>query len=186
MGAVRRKTNQMHPQPERSAPARRGQHRPKSVAPRLFTLLAALWLTQPAPAKAGLLRPVLMLMRPQLENRLARICVEATAGGRPELEASLRDPCQKLAVPTSKCLVEETDNSGRGLGVLSELLAGRFGDDSEDVVKRCLARMFGLPVDSLREVPLREIGRRFLPYSLPSQPAPAPTAPAGAAPSAAP
>jgi hypothetical protein len=122
---------------------------------------------------------VLMLMRPQLESRLARICVQATAGGRPELEASLRDPCQKLAVPTSKCLVEETDNSGRGLGVLSELLAGRFGDDSEDVVKRCLARMFGLPVDSLREVPLREIGRRFLPYSLPPTTAPAPNGQAG-------
>ena len=126
----------------------------------------------PPAAHAGLLRPVLMLMRPQLESRLARICVQATAGGRPELEASLRDPCQKLAVPTSKCLVEETDNSGRGLGVLSELLAGRFGDDSEDVVKRCLARMFGLPVDSLREVPLREIGRRFIPHALPPGPAP--------------
>jgi hypothetical protein len=171
----------MHPQSEPPAPARRGQVHPVRMAPRLFTLLAALWLTPPAPAKAGLLRPVLMLMRPQLENRLARICVQATAGGRPELEASLRDPCQKLAVPTSKCLVEETDNSGRGLGVLSELLAGRFGDDSEDVVKRCLARMFGLPVDSLRDVPLREIGRRFLPYSLPSMPTPAPNAPAGPA-----
>ncbi|MFN6134252.1 MAG: hypothetical protein ACK46L_15335 [Synechococcaceae cyanobacterium] len=169
----------MHRQPERPEPARRGQPCRQRWAPRLLTLLAALWLTPAAPAKAGLLRPVLMLMRPQLESRLARICVQATAGGRPELEASLRDPCQKLAVPTSKCLVEETDNSGRGLGVLSELLAGRFGDDSEDVVKRCLARMFGLPVDSLREVPLREIGRRFLPYSLPPTTAPAPNGQAG-------
>lgn len=114
---------------------------------------------------ASLLRPVLMLMRPQLENRLARVCVETAAGGRPELEASLRDPCRKLAVPTSKCLVEETDNSGRGLGVLSELLAGRFGDDSEEVVKRCLARLFGLPPETLRRVPLRELGRRFATHS---------------------
>jgi hypothetical protein len=29
------------------------------------------------------------------------------------------------------------------------------------VVKRCLARLFGLPADSLREVPLRDLGRRF-------------------------
>ncbi len=115
------------------------------------------------PARAGLLRPVLQLMRPQLESRLARVCVEAAAGGDPSLERTLQDPCRKLAVPTSKCLIEETDSTGRGLGVLTELLAGRFGDDSEVVVKRCLARMFGLPADSLRQVPLRELGKRFRP-----------------------
>ena len=116
-----------------------------------------------APARAGLLRPVLQLMRPQLEHRLARVCVEAAGGGDPSLERTLKDPCRKLAVPTSKCLIEETDNTGRGLGVLTEMLAGRFGDDSEVVVKRCLARMFGLPADSLRQVPLRDLGKRFRP-----------------------
>jgi hypothetical protein len=117
------------------------------------------------PAQASMLRPVLQLMRPQLEHRLARVCVEAAGGGDPSLERTLQDPCRKLAVPTSKCLIEETDNTGRGLGVLTELLAGRFGDDSEVVVKRCLARMFGLPADSLRQVPLRELGKRFRPGS---------------------
>jgi hypothetical protein len=123
------------------------------------------WITVgvAAPARAGLLRPVLQLMRPQLEQRLARVCVDAAGGGDPSLERTLQDPCRKLAVPTSKCLIEETDNTGRGLGVLTELLAGRFGDDSEVVVKRCLARMFGLPADSLRQVPLRELGKRFQP-----------------------
>jgi hypothetical protein len=58
-------------------------------------------------------------------------------------------------------LIEETDRTGRGLGVLTEMLNGRFGDDSEVVVKRCLARMLGLPVDSLRDVPLRDLTRRF-------------------------
>ena len=125
----------------------------------LLGLLLALAI-QPA-ARAGLMRPVLMLMRPQLENRLARICLEAAAGGEVELERTLRDPCRKIAGPTSRCLIEETDASGRGLGVLTEMLGGRFGDDSEVIVKRCLARMFGLPVDSLRDVPLRELGRRF-------------------------
>ena len=121
---------------------------------------ADLWAL-PRPAAAGLLRPVLMLMRPQLENRLAQVCVETAAGGRSDLERTLQDPCRKLAIPTSRCLIEETDSTGRGLGVLTEMLGGRFGDDSEVVVKRCLARMFGLPPESLREVPLRELGRRF-------------------------
>ncbi|WP_216904903.1 hypothetical protein [Synechococcus sp. CCY 9618] len=127
----------------------------------LMLLTAAAALGAPPPARAGLLRPVLMLMRPQLENQLTRVCVETASAGREELEKSLQDPCRKLAVPTSKCLIEETDNSGRSLGVLTELISGRFGDDSEVVVKRCLARMFGLPTDSLKDMPLRELGKRF-------------------------
>ena len=131
----------------------------------LLTAAAAL-VVPPAPARAGLLRPVLMLLRPQLENQLTRVCVETVSAGRADLEKSLQDPCRKLAVPTSKCLIEETDNSGRSLGVLPEMVSGRFGDDSEEVVKRCLARMFGLPTDSLRDMPLRELGRRFGSYGL--------------------
>jgi hypothetical protein len=133
--------------------------------PRILPLLAAcsccLVAWWPNSAQAGLLRPLLVLMRPQLENRLARVCLETAGGGQPALEQALRDPCRKLAVPTSKCLIEETDSTGRGLGVLSEMLAGRFGDDSEVVVKRCIARMFGLPAESLRDVPLQELGKRF-------------------------
>jgi hypothetical protein len=125
----------------------------------LLTTLAT--MVVPPPARAGLLRPVLMLMRPQLENQLTRFCVETVSNGHADLEKNLQDPCRKLAVPTSKCLIEETDNSGRSLGVLTEMLGGRFGDDSEEVVKRCLARMFGLPTDSLRDMPLRELGKRF-------------------------
>jgi len=127
----------------------------------LLLLMAATAMLAPLPARAGLLRPVLLLLRPQLENQLTRVCVETASGGRADLEKTLLDPCRKLAVPTSKCLIEETDNSGRSLGVLTEMVSGRFGDDSEVVVKRCLARMFGLPTDSLREVPLRELGKRF-------------------------
>ena len=116
---------------------------------------------QPA-AQAGLLRPLLVLLRPQLENHLAQICVQTGAGDNADLAARLQDPCRKLAVPTSKCLIEETDtSSNRSVGVLSELLRGRFGDESELVVKRCLARLFGLPPDSLRDLPLQELARRF-------------------------
>jgi hypothetical protein len=113
-----------------------------------------------SPSSAGLLMPVLELMRPRLESRLAEVCIQTAAGGL-ALGASLEDPCRKLAKPTSRCLIEETNRTGRGLGVLTEMLGGRFGDDSEVVVKRCLARLLGLPVDSLKDVPLRDLTRRF-------------------------
>ena len=115
------------------------------------------------PAQASLLGPLLQLMRPQLESRLAAACVQWASDGDTALGQRLQRPCTALAGPTSRCLVEESERSGRTLAVISELVASRFGDDSEEVVKRCLARMFGLPADSLREMPLRELARRFLP-----------------------
>ncbi|MEI8250703.1 MAG: hypothetical protein WCF98_05995 [Synechococcus sp. ELA057] len=130
--------------------------------------IAAALLLQ-SPAQAGLWRPLLLLLRPQLESRLAEVCVRTAAGDNPDLAARLQDPCHKLAVPTSKCLIEETDSSGRSVGVLSELMRGRFGDDSELVVKRCLARLFGIPPDSLKDVPLQELARRFGSISQPAE-----------------
>jgi hypothetical protein len=150
------------PLPLRSAVRRRLQ---AAVIPALLGSGLAIPLPQ---AQAGLLTPVLQLMRPQLEIRLAEVCLETVAGTNPELRRSLQEPCHKLAGPTSRCLVEETDGSGQGLGVLSELIGGRFGEASEGVVKRCLARLFGLPADSLREVPLRDLGRRFAPRQGPT------------------
>jgi hypothetical protein len=123
-------------------------------------LVVALTAT-PSPAQAGLLAPMLQWIRPQLESRLVVLCLDNTAGSNPNLRRYLQDPCQKLAGPTSRCLIEETDQSGRGFEVMRDMVGGRFGDASEAVVKRCLARMFGLPPESLREVPLRELGRRF-------------------------
>lgn len=124
--------------------------------------LSSAGLALPAPpARAGMWKPVLMLLRPQLESRLTQACVQAAAGENAELAKRLLDPCRKLAAPTSRCLIEETDSSGRGMGVVSELMRGRFGDDSEVVVKRCLARLLGLPPDTLRDVPLQELTRRF-------------------------
>ena len=138
----------------------------KSLRILMLLTAAMVLIPPPAPARAGLLRPVLLLLRPQLENQLTRVCVQTASAGRTDLEKSLQDPCRKLAVPTSKCLIEETDNSGRSLGVLTEMVSGRFGDDSEEVVKRCLARMFGLPTDSLLDMPLRELGKRFGSFGL--------------------
>ena len=118
-------------------------------------------LAAAGPAQAGLLTPVLQLMRPQLETRLAQACVDMASGGERELEQRLRDPCRQLAGPTSRCLIEEIDRSGRSLGVLGELVAGRFGDDSEVVVKRCAGRLLGLPAESFMDVPIRDLARRF-------------------------
>ena len=146
--------------PEDQGPRRSAGRSGLIAAGTALAAATALLGTAPA-ARAGLLLPVLQLMRPQLEKRLTQICLESASAGNPELRRSLQDPCHQLAIPTSRCLIEETDSSGRGLGVVSELLAGRFGDDSEVVVKRCLARLFGLPADSLREMPLRHLARRF-------------------------
>lgn len=129
-------------------------------------------------ARASLLAPMLQLFRPQLESRLAEVCLSTAAGSDPALRHNLQDPCRKLAGPTSRCLIEETDSSGRGLEVLREMVGGRFGEASEDVVKRCLARLFGLPADSLQQVPLRELSRRFGPRQLAPAPEATPLPPA--------
>jgi len=109
----------------------------------------------------SLLLPVLQLMRPQLEQRLKTVCVETGASGDAALAATLEGPCAQLARPTSQCLVQETADSGRGLAILGEMVRGDFGADSEVVVKRCLARMLGLPADSLQAVPLKELAQGF-------------------------
>jgi len=113
------------------------------------------------PARAGLLGPLLNLMRPQLESRLTAACQQWASGGDSSLQERMAPPCRALAGPTSRCLIEETERSGRSFGVMTELLAGRFGDDSEVVVKRCAGRLLGLPPDSFKDVPIRELARRF-------------------------
>ena len=109
----------------------------------------------------SLLLPVLQLVRPQLEQRLKTVCVETAAAGNASLAAKLEAPCAQLARPTSQCLVEETASSGRGWAVLGDLIRGDFGADSEVVLKRCLARMLGLPADTLQQIPLRELAQGF-------------------------
>ena len=120
---------------------------------------------QGGPAQAGLMRPVLQLLRPQVEARLASLCVGWLGGADGALAASLEKPCRQLAAPVSRCLVEETDASSTSLAVVSDLLSGRLGETSEQVVKRCAARLLGLPPDSLKEVPLLDIAHQFKPPS---------------------
>jgi len=110
---------------------------------------------------ASLLLPILQLVRPQLEQRLKTVCMETASAGNASLAAKLEAPCTQLARPTSQCLVEETASSGRGLAVLGDLIRGDFGADSEVVLKRCLARMLGLPAETLQQVSLRELAQGF-------------------------
>ncbi|MEX0589243.1 MAG: hypothetical protein WD136_08295 [Cyanobium sp.] len=110
---------------------------------------------------ASLLMPLLQLMRPQLELRLKTVCVETAAAGNASLAAKLEAPCAQLARPTSQCLVQETAESTRSLAVLAEMVQGDFGPDSEAVVKRCLARMLGLPATSFQQIPLKELAQGF-------------------------
>ncbi len=123
----------------------------------LLLLASLLW---PQTAQAGLWRPVLNMMRPQLEDRLTQACVEGLAAKQPNLANQLERPCRQLAAPTSRCLVQETDASGKGLAVLSELLQRELGPEGERIMKRCVARQLGLPASSLDGLSLRELTQR--------------------------
>jgi hypothetical protein len=72
----------------------------------------------------------------------------------------------------SRCLVEETDASSNSLAVVTDLLSGRLGEASELVVKRCAARLLGLPPDSLRDVSLKDIAHQFKPQTQAQPPGP--------------
>jgi hypothetical protein len=105
-------------------------------------------------------QPIRALVAPVLLTSLL-LPVETGASGNAALAAKLEGPCAQLARPTSQCLVQETADSGRSLAILGEMVRGDFGADSEVVVKRCLARMLGLPADSLQAVPLKELAQGF-------------------------
>ena len=120
--------------------------------------------------QAGLLQPLLQMMRPKLERELADQCEalakQALLSAELDLEplSSMgKQPCQALAKPVSECLIRETSRSGRELGVISELLSGRIGDDVEVVIKRCLASLLGLQATDLQDVPLSELFQRLRP-----------------------
>ena len=123
-----------------------------------------------AAAQAGLLQPLLQMMRPKLENQLADQCEQLAKQALRNAELDLEplssmgeQPCKALAKPVSECLLRETSRSGRELGVLSELLSGRIGDDAEVVIKRCLASLLGIQAPDLEDVPLSEIFQRLRP-----------------------
>ena len=120
--------------------------------------------------QAGLLQPLLQMMRPKLESQLAHQCQQLAKQSLKDAELDLEplssmgeQPCQALAKPVSECLIRETSRSGRELGVISELLSGRIGDDAQVVMKRCLASLLGLQATDLQDVPLSELFQRLRP-----------------------
>ena len=122
-------------------------------------------------ARAGLLQPLIQLLQPRIERRLISECRQLTeqvlndfapdiASSR-VLERAVEQPCRTIAGPVSECLIRETSRSGRELGVLTELLEGRVGDDAGVVIERCAASLTGLPRSSLKTIPLQQLLERL-------------------------
>ena len=122
-------------------------------------------------AKAGLLQPLIQLLQPRIERQLVSECrqlaeqaldgVAAEIAPKSWLNSTVEEPCRKLARPVSECLIRETSRSGRELGVLTELLRGRVGDDANVVIQRCLASLTGLPQSRLNQIPVQELIERL-------------------------
>ena len=122
-------------------------------------------------AKAGLFQPLIQLLQPQIERQLVSECrqlaeqaldgVAAEIAPKSWLNNAVEEPCRKLARPVSECLIRETSRSGRELGVLTELLRGRVGDDANVVIQRCLASLTGLPPSRLNQIPVQELIERL-------------------------
>jgi hypothetical protein len=136
----------------------------------VLTFLALSLTLSGGAVQAGLLQPLLQIMRPKLERQLADQCQQLAEQALKSTELNLEPsrsmgklPCQAIAKPVSECLIRETSRSGRELGVLSELLSGRIGDDAEVVIKRCLASLLGLQATDLQGIPLSELFQRLRP-----------------------
>ena len=125
--------------------------------------------------RAGLLEPLLQLMRPRVEQQLAGECQRLAKRAISRIDTSslplgelisgidetVLQPCRDLALPASECLIREASRSGRELGIVSELISGRVGDDTQVVVKRCLASLLGLPATGLQDLPLKDLMLRL-------------------------
>ena len=116
----------------------------------VITMLTLGLGTSPQAARAGLLQPVLQMLRPRLEAEFTDTCTslvgEAT-GGLEGIETLAKGPCRSAAKPMSQCLIREAGRSGRELEVLSELIRGTVGDNSTLVIRRCVSSLMGLPAD---------------------------------------
>ena len=135
----------------------------------LLALLGTLDTTN-LPARAGMFKPLLRLLQPSVENRLADQCrslaaqaVDRKWSSETLVRQAVEQPCRSLARPVSECLINETSRSGREWGVMTELLRGQIGDDSDVVIKRCLATLFGLPSSNLKTIPVQELVDRLRP-----------------------
>ena len=102
----------------------------------------------------GLLLPIVMLLRPQVEAHLKKECILMTARDNTELIQIMDQPCASLARPIADCLVKEAEGSGRLIGVVADIIKKKYGAASEHVTKRCITKTLNMPKDSLDKVPL--------------------------------
>ena len=102
----------------------------------------------------GLLLPIVMLLRPQVEAHLKKECILMTARDNTELIQIMDQPCAALARPIADCLVKEAEGSGRLIGVVADIIKKKYGSASEHVTKRCITKTLHMPKHSLDKVPL--------------------------------
>lgn len=105
----------------------------------------------------GLLLPVVMLLKPQVEAHIKKECINMTGSGNKELQETMERPCSEIAKPIANCLIREAEGSGKLLGVISDIISKNYGSASEHVTKRCIAKTLNMPPDSLSSVPLKRL-----------------------------
>jgi len=105
----------------------------------------------------GLLLPVVMLLKPQVEAHIKKEGVNMTSSGNKELQEIMERPCSEIAKPIASCLIKEAEGSGKLLGIISDLISKNYGVASEHVTKRCIAKTLNMPPDSLSSVPLKRL-----------------------------
>ena len=99
-------------------------------------------------AQAGLLQPLLQLLRPRLEKELTKSCtalVREASGGLDALSSLAEGPCRSAAKPMSACLIREAGRTGKEWEVIGEVVQGEVGEHSQRIIVRCVSQQFGLP-----------------------------------------
>lgn len=105
----------------------------------------------------GLLLPLLLPIRPQVEDHLTKECVKLFAFENGYNLKLVEKPCPAIAVPIADCLIREAEQTNNVLKVISEVASKRYGEGAETVTKRRIAKSLNIPVDSLKEIPLAEL-----------------------------
>jgi len=106
---------------------------------------------------ASIFKPLLNLLKPQLQNSLYSECVKIIGGTDQNLIEISSKACRLIVQPISNCLINQADESGKTLIIIKEIIQSKFGDASEIVVKRCFASILMLPINSFQNIPLKQI-----------------------------
>ena len=111
-------------------------------------------------AHAGLLQPLLQLLRPRLEKELTKSCtalIRDASGGLDALSSLAEGPCRSAAKPMSACLIREAGRTGKEWQVIGEVVRGEVGEHSQSIIVRCVSQQIGLPSKRLEGLLLQEL-----------------------------